>query len=90
MLDLSLFRRPAFVGAALVAFAVSASIFSMFLYLTLYLQDVLGLSPLAAGLRFLVLSGVILVVGGDRRAPDDRRAGATADGRRADARRASA
>ena len=42
--------------------AVSASIFSMFLYLTLYLQDVLGLSPLAAGLRFIVLSGVILVV----------------------------
>jgi EmrB/QacA subfamily drug resistance transporter len=62
MLDLSLFRRPAFVGAALAAFAVSASIFSMFLYLTLYLQDVLGLSPLAAGLRFIVLSGVTLVV----------------------------
>jgi len=41
---------------------VSASIFSMFLYLTLYLQDILGLSPLDAGLRFLVLSGVILVV----------------------------
>jgi hypothetical protein len=34
----------------------------MFLYLTLYLQDVLGLSPLAAGLRFIVLSSVILVV----------------------------
>jgi predicted MFS family arabinose efflux permease len=64
MLDLSLFRRPAFNGAWAVAFAVSASIFSMFLYLTLYLQDVLGYSPLAAGLRFLVLSGVILVVAG--------------------------
>ena len=62
MLDLSLFRRPAFDGASLVAFAVSASIFSMFPYLTLYLQDILGLSPLDAGLRFLVLSGVILVV----------------------------
>jgi predicted MFS family arabinose efflux permease len=33
----------------------------MFLYLTLYLQDVLGLSPLAAGLRFLTLSGVTLI-----------------------------
>jgi len=64
MLDLALFRRPAFVGALLVAFSVSASIFSMFLYLTLYLQDILGLSPLAAGLRFLVLSAVILVVSG--------------------------
>ena len=61
MLDLSLFRRPAFAGASMVAFAVSASIFSLFLYLTLYLQDVLGLSPLQAGLRFLTLSGVTLV-----------------------------
>jgi EmrB/QacA subfamily drug resistance transporter len=53
MLDLSLFRRPAFAGASIVAFAVSASMFSMFLYLTLYIQDVLGYGPLQAGLRFL-------------------------------------
>jgi EmrB/QacA subfamily drug resistance transporter len=61
MLDLALFRVPAFAGASIVAFAVSASIFSMFLYLTLYLQDVLDLSPLDAGLRFLTFSGVTLV-----------------------------
>jgi EmrB/QacA subfamily drug resistance transporter len=53
MLDLSLFRRPAFTGASLVAFTLAASFFSMFLYLTLYLQDVLHYSPLQAGLRFL-------------------------------------
>src|SRR5580704_9981579 len=53
MLDLSLFRRPAFAGASIVAFAISASYFAMFLYLTLYIQDVLGFSPLQAGLRFL-------------------------------------
>jgi EmrB/QacA subfamily drug resistance transporter len=53
MLELSLFRRPAFAGANIVAFALSGSFFSMFLYLTLYLQDVLGYSPLQAGLRFL-------------------------------------
>jgi EmrB/QacA subfamily drug resistance transporter len=53
MLDLTLFRRPAFSGASIVAFAISASMFSMFLYLTLYIQDVLGYSPLQAGLRFL-------------------------------------
>ena len=40
-----LFRRPAFTGASIVAFTVSASIFSMFLYLTLYIQDVLGYRP---------------------------------------------
>jgi EmrB/QacA subfamily drug resistance transporter len=61
MLDLSLFRRPAFGGASIVAFALSGSIFAMFLYLTLYLQNILGISPLGAGLRLLTLSGVILV-----------------------------
>ena len=61
MLDLSLFRRPAFDGASIVAFALSGSIFAMFLYMTLYLQNILGLSPLGAGLRLLTLSGAILV-----------------------------
>src|SRR5204862_2431200 len=56
MFDLNLFRKPAFVGASLAAFALSASMFSMFLYLTLYLQGVLGYSPFQAGLRFLPLS----------------------------------
>jgi EmrB/QacA subfamily drug resistance transporter len=53
MLDLTLFRRPAFAGASIVAFSISASMFAMFLYLTLYIQDVLDYSPLQAGLRFL-------------------------------------
>jgi EmrB/QacA subfamily drug resistance transporter len=56
MLDLSLFKRPAFTGASIVAFSVSASIFAMFLYLTLYIQDVLGYSALQAGLRFLPIT----------------------------------
>jgi EmrB/QacA subfamily drug resistance transporter len=56
MLDLSLFRRRAFSGASIVAFSVSASMFSMFLYLTLYIQDVLGYGPLAAGVRFLPIT----------------------------------
>jgi predicted MFS family arabinose efflux permease len=33
----------------------------MFLYLTLYLQNILGISPFGAGLRLLTLSGAILV-----------------------------
>jgi EmrB/QacA subfamily drug resistance transporter len=56
MFDLTLFRKPTFGGACIAAFALSASMFSMFLYLTLYLQNGLGLSPLEAGLRFLPLS----------------------------------
>ncbi|HXD53982.1 MAG TPA: MFS transporter, partial [Solirubrobacteraceae bacterium] len=56
MLDLSLFRRRAFTGASVVAFSISASMFSMFLYLTLYVQDVLGYTPLQAGVRFLPIT----------------------------------
>jgi len=56
MLDLALFRRPAFNGVSAVAFCLSAGMFAMFLYLTIYIQGVLGYSPLEAGLRFLPLS----------------------------------
>jgi EmrB/QacA subfamily drug resistance transporter len=56
MFELRLFRIPTFTGGAVVAFTISASMFALFLYLTLYLQNVLGLSPLGAGLRFLPLS----------------------------------
>ena len=62
MLDLRLFRGAGFVGAQIAAFAISASIFAAFLYLTLYLQNVLGYSPLEAGLRFLPLSLAAFVV----------------------------
>ncbi|MGB7587786.1 MAG: MFS transporter [Solirubrobacterales bacterium] len=56
MLDLSLFRKPAFNGVSAVAFGLSAGMFSMFLYLSFYMQGVAGLSPLETGLRFLPLS----------------------------------
>ena len=56
MLDLSLFRKPAFVGVSIVAFALSASMFSMFLYITIYMQDILGYDPLEAGVRFLPIT----------------------------------
>src|SRR5258705_11458056 len=56
MIDLALFSRPAFVCAQITAFAISSTLFAMFLYLTLYLQDVLRLSPLQTGVRFLPLS----------------------------------
>jgi EmrB/QacA subfamily drug resistance transporter len=67
MLDLTLFRRPAFAGASIVGFSISASMFAMFLYLTLYIQDVLRYDPLQAGLRFLpvtLLSFVVAPVAG--------------------------
>jgi EmrB/QacA subfamily drug resistance transporter len=56
MLDVSLFKVPAFAGAQIGAFCLSASLFAMFLYLTLYIQEVLGYSPIQAGLRFLPIT----------------------------------
>ena len=63
MLDLALFKRPAMVGVSLGSFTLSASIFAMFLYLTLYMQEVLGYSALCqAGLRFLPLTMLAFIV----------------------------
>jgi len=61
MFDLNLFRLPTFSGGSVAAFGLSASIFSMLLYLVLYIQDILGYSPLATGVRLMFISGGILV-----------------------------
>jgi EmrB/QacA subfamily drug resistance transporter len=62
MLPLHLFRTPAFTGVQLAAAAVSASMFALFLYLTLYLQGYLGHDPIEAGLRYLPVTVVIFFV----------------------------
>ena len=49
-----------FSGGSVAVFGLSASIFAMLLYLVLYLQDILGYSPLATGVRLMVISGGIL------------------------------
>jgi EmrB/QacA subfamily drug resistance transporter len=56
MLPLGLFKRPAFTGVQLAAFAISASAFALFLYIGLYLQNFLGYTPLQAGLRYLPIT----------------------------------
>jgi EmrB/QacA subfamily drug resistance transporter len=62
MLDLSLFRKPSFGGASIAAFVLSASMFAMFLYLTLWVQNMLGYSALEAGLRFLPITMVSFAI----------------------------
>jgi EmrB/QacA subfamily drug resistance transporter len=67
MFDLSLLRNPAFDGASIAAFVLSASMFAMFLYLTLYIQNILGYSALESGLRFMpttLLSFLVAPVSG--------------------------
>jgi len=61
MFDLSLLRNRTFGGASIVAFGLSATMFAMFLYMTLWIQGILGYSPLQAGLRFLPLTLVSFV-----------------------------
>jgi EmrB/QacA subfamily drug resistance transporter len=62
MLPLSLFRIPAFTGTALVAFAQSVALYPLLLFLAIYLQTGLGLSPTETGLRILPLTLVLVVV----------------------------
>jgi MFS family permease len=64
MLPLGLFRNKEFTGAQVAVFAISASYFSIFLYTTLYLQQILGLSPIEAGLVYLPATMLIFVVSG--------------------------
>jgi EmrB/QacA subfamily drug resistance transporter len=61
MFDLSLLRVPTFSGGAIAAFAMNGSLYAMLLYFVIYLQDVLGYSALAAGLRVAILSVAQLV-----------------------------
>ncbi len=56
MFDLGLLRKPTFTGGLVAAFGVSASVFSLLTYLVIYVQNVLGYSAVATGVRFLYLS----------------------------------
>ncbi|ARP72894.1 MFS transporter [Streptomyces pluripotens] len=61
MFSLSLLRIPSFLGGSVAAFAMNASLYAVFLYLVLYLQNGLGGSPLATGVRLLVGSAFTFV-----------------------------
>ena len=56
MLDLSLLRRPAFLGPASVAFVGSATLIASTSYIALYFINTLGYSPFQGGLRFLPMT----------------------------------
>jgi EmrB/QacA subfamily drug resistance transporter len=53
MFDLSLFRNSGFVGVSVATFAIGAGMFAIYPYLTFYLQNDLGYSPLVGGLCLL-------------------------------------
>ncbi|GAB90057.1 MFS transporter [Gordonia rhizosphera] len=64
MLPLSMFSNSSFAGGQVATFAISASMFALFVYTTIYLQGVLGMSAIEAGLVYVPGTAVMLVVAG--------------------------
>jgi EmrB/QacA subfamily drug resistance transporter len=63
MVDFAFFRSRTFLGANVVAFLVTFGMLAMFFFIALYMQNVLGYSPLQAGLRFLPSTVVVIIMG---------------------------
>jgi len=61
MFDLSLFRKPTFVGGSIAAFGMNGSLYGMFLYLIIYLQNVQGYDALQSGLRLAIITAAAMV-----------------------------
>ncbi|MDQ3433759.1 MAG: MFS transporter [Actinomycetota bacterium] len=64
LMPFSIFRLRTLRGANIVGLLVGMSLFSMFFFISLYLQQVLGYEPLKAGLAYLPLAVLIVVSAG--------------------------
>src|SRR5256714_577920 len=62
MLELALFRNRGFAGANAVMLLVGLAMFGVFFYVSLYVQQVLGYSPLQAGASFLPWTLLIILL----------------------------
>jgi EmrB/QacA subfamily drug resistance transporter len=62
MLDLSLFRNSTFAGANLAALLVMLAMFGIFFFMSIYVQQILGYSPVQAGAIFLPMTVLIIFV----------------------------
>ncbi|HKP20945.1 MAG TPA: MFS transporter [Thermoleophilaceae bacterium] len=59
-----IFRSRTLTGANVVGLLLGASLFSMFFYISLYMRQVLGYSPVHAGFSYLPLAVTIVVAAG--------------------------
>jgi len=59
-----IFRLRTLTGANVVGILLGASLFSMFFFISLYMQQVLGYSPIHAGLSYLPLAVTIIIAAG--------------------------
>jgi EmrB/QacA subfamily drug resistance transporter len=63
VVDFAFFRSPTFLGASLVAFTVTFAMLASFFFVTLYMQNILGYTPLEAGVRSLPTTVLVMVMG---------------------------
>jgi MFS transporter, DHA2 family, methylenomycin A resistance protein len=61
MLQLTFFRNSTFTGGVTVAALVSFGMFGILFFLSLFMQNVQGYSPVGAGLRFLPATVAIII-----------------------------
>jgi EmrB/QacA subfamily drug resistance transporter len=61
LMPLSIFRLRTLVGANIAGLILGTVLFSMFLMLTLYMQQVLGYSPLRTGVAYLAVAGTAII-----------------------------
>jgi EmrB/QacA subfamily drug resistance transporter len=59
-----IFRLRTLTGANVVGILLGASLFAMFFFISLYMQQVLGYSPIHAGLSYLPLAVTIIIAAG--------------------------
>ena len=61
LMPFSIFRLRTLVGANIAGLILGTAMFGMFLMLTLYMQQVLGYSPLRTGVAYLAVAGTAIV-----------------------------
>ncbi|GGO79904.1 MFS transporter [Wenjunlia tyrosinilytica] len=61
IMDLSWFRRPSFGGSVMAGFLLGAGMFSALFYVSIYLQNGLGMSALDTGLRLLPMTLMLML-----------------------------
>jgi MFS family permease len=64
LVPFSIFRLRTLRGANVIGLLLGMSLFAMFFFISLYMQQVLGYDPLKAGLAYLPLAGLIIVSAG--------------------------
>jgi EmrB/QacA subfamily drug resistance transporter len=64
LVPFGIFRLRTLTGANVVGLLLGASLFSMFFFISLYMQQVLGYSPLHTGVSYLPLAVTIVIAAG--------------------------